>query len=166
MSTLCPRHPTTPATDLCVECGDYVCGQCAIVLADRRVVCPVCRNLVESELAKAGVVAPATGEAPVVAEPVDAPAAVVAQAPAVEPVLARKVGGKAIASIVLGIFSCTPACLPLPIVGLVLGLSELKAIAAGHASPSGRVPAIIGVGLNGLGGLWQVLVILAAIFGD
>ena len=42
MSQTCPRHPGVPSTDLCVECGDFVCGQCGVVLADRRVLCTNC----------------------------------------------------------------------------------------------------------------------------
>lgn len=39
----CPRHPGSVATDMCVECGEMVCGQCAWVTPDRRVFCPNCK---------------------------------------------------------------------------------------------------------------------------
>jgi len=40
----CPKHPDAVATDLCVECGEFVCGQCAFVTSDQRVFCPACQH--------------------------------------------------------------------------------------------------------------------------
>ena len=63
--TNCPRHPDMPSTDLCVECGDYVCGQCGTVLADRRVLCPSCAERVGvAPPPPVESVAPASWEAP------------------------------------------------------------------------------------------------------
>lgn len=150
----CPRHPDVPSTDLCVDCGDFVCGQCAYVLEDRRVLCPACQ-------AKAGIPnPPARSERPAVRrfepKPVPRPASTGAGAmaspssPVTKPLLA---------ALLLPILGC--GCVPLPIVGMWLAFREIKKIDAGEATSS-RSVAHVAIALNGLALLWWVFILFSS----
>lgn len=152
----CPRHPSAPATDLCVECGDFVCAECATVLADRRVVCPKCK-----ESAAAPAKPPAYSEAR--SEPRPPPSS---YAPAItlEPAqVAATPSPKAIIALVLGFVGC--ACLPLSIVGLVLAYQEKAAVAQGKsATSSGLITAALMVNYISLA--LSALIFLLSVIGS
>ena len=153
----CPRHPTIPSTDLCVECGDFVCGQCATVLADRRVLCPNCNE-------RLGAFTPS----PPPPEP-EAPKASHPTFEAIDGGRARKRGaavdqykpsGRATAAMILGLLSC--ACFPAAILAIVLGLQELSAIKEGRAPRVGKTQATVGIALGCVTGFLFVIWIIAA----
>jgi hypothetical protein len=167
--TTCPRHPDIPSTDLCVECGDYVCGQCATVLADRRVLCPTCNDRIGAAAPPPRPDAPETWEAPPPPKPkmgfpkyevVDGGRA---RKPTVDWGAAAqkaKPSGRATAAMVLGLLSC--ACPAAALFSLVLGIQELNAIKAGKAPAAGKTQATVGVALGALMGLFMILWIIGA----
>jgi hypothetical protein len=166
--TNCPRHPDIPSTDLCVECGDYVCGQCATVLADRRVLCPNCNERIGDALPFLTSSAPETWEAPPPKPRMGYPKYEVvdggrARKPAVDwggAAQKSKPSGRATAAMVLGLLSC--GCPAAAIFSLVLGIQELNAIKAGKAPAAGKTQAIVGVALGALMGIFMVLWIIGA----
>src|SRR5689334_25282416 len=38
----CPRHPETPAVDICSRCGSFVCAKCRHVTSDWLIYCLSC----------------------------------------------------------------------------------------------------------------------------
>jgi hypothetical protein len=148
--TNCPRHPDIPSTDLCVECGDFVCGQCATVLADRRVLCPSCNERIGALPPPPAESAPASWEAPQKPKPrMGYP-----KYEAIEGGRSRKAdwnsaaqlakpSGRATAAMTLGLVGC--ACFPAGLIAIVLGLQELTAIKQGKAPHAGKTQATVGV---------------------
>jgi hypothetical protein len=152
----CPRHPACVATDLCVECGDAVCGQCATVLADQRVFCPDC-----------GVKAGAASKAPVVhferreeqRPPEEAKPRFRSIPGGRRPEALGRRSSRAFAVFIIPLLSCV--CFPLAVVGLLMGTAELRAIKAGKAPAAGRSYAMIGTILCAVEIVFWLAVLLA-----
>jgi len=135
MST-CPRHPGCVATDLCVECGEAVCGQCATVLGDQRVFCPDCG-------VKAGVAPVVHFERREDQRPAEEAKPRFHSIPGGRrPEALGRRSGRAFAVFILPLVSCL--CFPLAVVGLLMGTAELRAIKAGKAPAAGKSYAMIG----------------------
>lgn len=112
----CPRHPEAYAVDACVRCGTFVCGDC-LELKPSGAYCEDCaqrmgREQKGSRLAVTAFVLAAVGLA-------GAPLAIV-------------FFGRGILVVV------SVACMPLGMVGFLLGGIDLVRIFAGRAPRSGR----------------------------
>ncbi|HEY3447123.1 MAG TPA: DUF4190 domain-containing protein [Myxococcales bacterium] len=139
----CSRHPEALATDLCVECGDCVCGQCAWVMPDRTVYCPNCKDRpgrtppppVEEEARPLETV-------PVARPPKPKPAAVRPWSPTVVPAVRPQMKNSkaAIAAVVLPFACCTYGA----IIGLILAIRERKLVREGK---SGSSMALVSAGI-------------------
>lgn len=145
----CPRHPGVPATDLCVVCGESVCGQCAYVRSDQQVACPGCRaRLPRVETVSASPEPRVSRKAtPVSGQPVR-----VGAAPK------PKKSALAVVSLVCSCFGCF--CTPVWVVGLVLGFVVLQRVADGRLPSTNRGMALWALAGNTAAGalnLWVML---------
>ncbi|MGC4120018.1 MAG: hypothetical protein QM765_36650 [Myxococcales bacterium] len=125
MATTCPRHPGFPTTDLCVGCGDFVCGQCAHVTGDRRVYCPRCLAELPAEDATSAPApppaAPPPAKPPAERRPVPLLPAVEIPSP-----LWRIVRENPISVLVMVLGLVGFGCTPVAVGGAVVGFNEVR----------------------------------------
>ncbi len=143
----CPRHPGVPATDLCVVCGESVCGQCGYVREDQQVACPSCRGRLPRVATVSASPDPRVSRkaTPVPGEPVKVGAA-------------PKRSGLAVVALICACFGCF--CTPVWVVGLVLGFMVLQRVADGRLPKTNRGMALWAVMGNTAAGalnLWVML---------
>ncbi len=149
----CPRHPGSLATDLCVECGECVCGQCAWVTPDRRVFCPACRAR-----ARLGPPAPepgqGQGQAPRTlpaarSRPGPRPRAAAQQQWSPTAITGPKAAAKNSKAVIGSLILPFVCCIYGAVVGLILAIRERKLIQEGRSTSS---PGLVAASLwiNGL----------------